>query len=102
MTEVDFAKVSELKENDVTIRRFGRKRVAVCQFEGNYYAFADVCTHDNGPIGEGQLCGREIECPRHGARFDITTGAITAPPAFAPLKTYPIRLAGDTLKVNLE
>ncbi len=50
------------------------RAIAVFHCEGGYYAIDDVCTHDGGPLAEGELMGCEIQCPRHGARFDVRTG----------------------------
>jgi 3-phenylpropionate/trans-cinnamate dioxygenase ferredoxin subunit len=102
MAEVVFGKTSEIENEKVVVRRFGRNRVAVCRFENNYYAFKDVCTHDNAPLDQGELCGKVIECPRHGAKFDVTNGEVLAAPAFEALKTYSVRIDGDEINVNLE
>ena len=50
------------------------RAIAVFHCEGGYYAIDDVCTHDGGPLADGELMGCEIQCPRHGARFDVRTG----------------------------
>ncbi|HUF83556.1 MAG TPA: non-heme iron oxygenase ferredoxin subunit [Acidimicrobiia bacterium] len=75
--------------------------VLVCNVGGEYYAVADVCTHDRGPLGEGRLRGPIIECPRHGARFDVRDGSVKVPPAVVPIDTYPVRVRGDELEVEL-
>jgi 3-phenylpropionate/trans-cinnamate dioxygenase ferredoxin subunit len=75
--------------------------VLVCNVGGEFYALADTCTHDRGPLGEGRLRGHLIECPRHGSRFDIRDGAATTPPAMRPVTTYPVRVRGDALEVQL-
>ena len=63
-----------------------------------FYAVEDVCTHDGGPLGEGKLDGCELICPRHGARFDVRTGAATRMPAIEPAPTYAVRVEdGDVL-----
>jgi 3-phenylpropionate/trans-cinnamate dioxygenase ferredoxin subunit len=74
--------------------------VGVANVEGKFYAFADVCTHDGGPVAEGELDGCVIECPRHGARFDITTGAVLAMPAVTPLPVYDLKIEGDVIRVS--
>ena len=53
-------------------------------------------------IGDGELYGYEIECPRHGARFDIRTGAVTRMPAVVPVKWFPTRVEGDEIQVGLD
>jgi 3-phenylpropionate/trans-cinnamate dioxygenase ferredoxin subunit len=72
--------------------------VVVVNLDGVLYAVEDVCTHDGGPLGEGKLDGCELICPRHGARFDVRTGAATRMPAIAPAPTYEVRVQdGDVL-----
>ncbi len=63
------------------------------------HAVQNVCTHDDGPLGEADLSGGVIECPRHGARFDVTTGAVLRMPAATPLRTYPARVADGWVEV---
>ena len=66
--------------------------VLVANCNGEYYAIEDRCTHDDGPLAEGRLYFCEIECPRHGAKFDMKTGKATALPAFNPVASYPVRV----------
>jgi 3-phenylpropionate/trans-cinnamate dioxygenase ferredoxin component len=68
---------------------------------GQFYAIGDVCTHDDGPLGDGDLDGYEIICPRHGAHFDVRTGQATRRPAFAPTPWYPVRLVEGFLEVGI-
>jgi 3-phenylpropionate/trans-cinnamate dioxygenase ferredoxin subunit len=75
--------------------------VLVCHVGGDYYAVADVCTHDRGPLGEGRLRGPIIECPRHGARFDVRDGTVQAPPAVRSLPTYPVRVRDGVVDVQI-
>ncbi|RIK41185.1 MAG: biphenyl 2,3-dioxygenase [Chloroflexi bacterium] len=71
-------------------------RVALFNVEGQIYAIEDVCTHDGGPLVEGEIVnGHEVICPRHGARFDIRTGAALSLPAFEPTNTYAVRIEGQ-------
>lgn len=76
--------------------------IAVFNVGGTYYAIEDVCTHDDGPLAEGELIGYEIECPRHGARFDIRDGSVTRMPAVLPIQWFPTRVEGDTIQVGFE
>jgi 3-phenylpropionate/trans-cinnamate dioxygenase ferredoxin subunit len=62
--------------------------VVLFNVEGELFCIADVCTHDGGPLGEGELYDHEIECPRHGALFDIRTGAALTFPATTPTAVY--------------
>lgn len=95
----DFIKVATLEE----LPAGGRKlleiediRIALFNVDGQIYAIEDVCTHDGGPLVEGEvLDGCQVQCPRHGARFDIRTGAALSMPAFEPTNTYEVRIEGD-------
>lgn len=73
----------------------------ILNLTGQYYAIADVCSHDDGPVGEGTLEGFEIICPRHGARFDVRTGKVIALPAFVDIPAYPVRLVGDQIEIGI-
>lgn len=75
--------------------------IAVFNVGGAYYAIEDICTHDDGPLVEGDLDGFEIECPRHGARFDVRTGAVRQMPAVIPVRWFPVRVEGDALQVDI-
>ena len=94
------AKTSEIEEGQVKIVRAGDAPVGLTLVEGEYFAFANMCTHDDGPVAEGELDGHTIECPRHGARFDIRTGRALSLPAVSPLPVYAVEVEGDTIKVS--
>jgi len=64
--------------------------VAVINCGGKFHAIEDVCTHDGGELTGGVIENCEIECPRHGARFDIRSGEVLTPPAYEPVPTYPV------------
>ena len=74
--------------------------VLLCNYDGNLYAVEDVCTHDGGPLDQGVLEGCVIECPRHGATFDVRTGAALSLPAIEPLPTYRVRVEGDDVYIE--
>jgi 3-phenylpropionate/trans-cinnamate dioxygenase ferredoxin subunit len=93
------AKVGEIPAGGVKIVRLEDREIAVFFLDGAYYAMDDVCTHDGGPVAEGLIDGDVIECPRHGARFDIRTGAALSMPATVPVQTYPVRVEGDEIQV---
>lgn len=99
---VTVARVGEIAPGTVKVVRIDGVPIGVANVAGEYYAFADVCTHDDGPVAEGELDEYEIECPRHGARFDIRTGAVRLLPAVVPIPVYPLRVAGDAIQVQPE
>ena len=73
----------------------------ICNVDGDFYAIEDVCTHDGGPLDQGELEGNRIMCPRHGALFDVTSGAALTLPAVIPLETYPVSTEGDDVLVEV-
>lgn len=76
--------------------------VVIFNVDGKFYAIADVCTHDDGPLADGDLTGFKIECPRHGACFDIRNGLALSLPAVTPIPTYPIKLEDGFIWVGWE
>lgn len=76
-------------------------RVALFNLEGTIYALEDMCTHDGGPLVEGDVVnGCEVMCPRHGARFDIRTGEALSFPAFEATNTYEVQIEGDDVLIE--
>ena len=97
---VTVGKTSDVPPGTVRVFVVDGRGVAVANVDGQFYAFADVCTHDDGPVAEGELDGCVIECPRHGARFDVTTGQALAMPAVVPLPVYDLKVEGDEIRVS--
>ena len=77
------------------------RKIAVYRLESAYYAIDDICTHDGGPLAEGEVEGDQVICPRHGARFSIKTGAALSFPAITPVESYPVRVDGEELFIGL-
>ena len=98
----DFVKVADLNEikpGQRKIIEFEDVTVALLNVKGEYFCIEDVCTHDGGPVAEGQLDGYSIECPRHGALFDIRDGRVLSMPAVVPMPTYEVRIEGNNILV---
>jgi 3-phenylpropionate/trans-cinnamate dioxygenase ferredoxin subunit len=102
MAFVKAGKVSEVPPGRVKVVEIGDEDVALCNVSGEILAVANVCTHDQGPLGEGYLLGDEIECPRHGARFNVRTGAVKTLPAIIPIPTFEVRIEGDDILVDVD
>ena len=75
--------------------------VAVCNVDGEFYAIADTCTHGEWALSDGWLEGHVVECSLHMAKFDVRTGGVLSPPATCPVASYPVRLAGDEVQVDI-
>jgi len=96
--------VAEIETGSARAVNIGEERVLLCRLPNEeIHAVEDRCSHDGAGLADGALHGAEIECPRHGARFDITTGAALRMPAVAPIETYPIRISDDGwVEIDLE
>jgi 3-phenylpropionate/trans-cinnamate dioxygenase ferredoxin subunit len=77
------------------------RKIAVFHLGIAYYAIDDICTHDGGPLADGEVDGEQVICPRHGARFSIKTGAALSFPAITPVESYPVRVDGEELYIGL-
>lgn len=96
------ARVEDVAEGRVLVFPVGDHDIALCNVEGQFYAVDDVCTHDGGALDQGYLEGNEIECPRHGARFDVRNGAVTQMPAFQAIETHAVRVEDGAVQVAEE
>ncbi len=101
-TWLTVARTSDIPPERVAVFHVGDHEVAVCNLGGEFYAIDDLCTHDGGSLDQGELDDAEIECPRHGARFDVRTGAAVQLPAFEPVETHEVRVESDTVQVSME
>ncbi|RPI31838.1 MAG: non-heme iron oxygenase ferredoxin subunit [Chloroflexota bacterium] len=77
------------------------KPIVIFNLAGQYFAIGDVCSHDNGPVGDGELEGYSVACPRHGARFDVRSGKVLSPPAIVDIPAYPVRVVDGMLEVGV-
>jgi 3-phenylpropionate/trans-cinnamate dioxygenase ferredoxin subunit len=95
-------RVSDIPAGTVGYAEVDGLRLAIANKDGEFYAVDDICTHDGGSLDQGELQGYNIECPRHGARFDVRTGRVTALPAIIPIGTYEVKVEGDDVLVDME
>ena len=100
-TFYEIAKVNDLPPGERFFLEVDSAQIVVFNIAGQFYAIGDVCTHDDGPLGDGVLEGYEIVCPRHGAHFDVRTGKAVRLPAVRPTPFYPVRVAGDALEIGI-
>jgi 3-phenylpropionate/trans-cinnamate dioxygenase ferredoxin subunit len=100
---VPVAKTSEIPDPGTLLVEVGDRLVALIHAAGHFYALDDVCTHDGGPLSEGPVDPRErtIACPRHGAKFDLATGAALSMPATKPTVAHEVKVEGDQVFVRL-
>jgi nitrite reductase/ring-hydroxylating ferredoxin subunit len=92
---------ADLQNGERRIVEIDELAIAVFNIGGSYYAIADVCSHDDGPVAEGELNEFAIECPRHGAHFDVRTGKVLSFPAIVDIPSYPVKIENDEILVGL-
>ena len=98
---VRIGKASDVPPGRVIVCPVGDREIALCNADGTLYAIDNVCSHDEGSLDQGELLGLEVECPRHGARFDIRTGDVTEGPAVLPIDAFPVRVIGDEVEIEV-
>jgi 3-phenylpropionate/trans-cinnamate dioxygenase ferredoxin component len=95
------ARFSEIPDPGRIVVEVDDRLVVVLRVSGELFAIDDVCTHDGGPLGEGELDDHTIACPRHGAQFDIRDGRALTMPATRPTAAHEVKLEGDEVFVKL-
>ncbi|HYQ96514.1 MAG TPA: non-heme iron oxygenase ferredoxin subunit [Candidatus Eisenbacteria bacterium] len=98
---VRVGKVSDIPVGRAEVFDVDDRKIAVFRLEDGFYAIEDICTHDGGPLAEGEIEEDQVICPRHGARFNIRTGAALTLPAVTPVESYPVRVDGNELFIGL-
>ena len=103
MALIDVCPVEELPPGSMKLVPAGSITVGVYNCNGEYYAIEDRCSHDDGPLCEGDWDEEEctVVCPRHGSQFDLATGRPLSLPAYEPVETYPVRVDDGMVKVEV-
>jgi len=101
MPAVKVAQVSEIAPGTGKVASTGGKTLAIFNLNGVFHAIDNACTHVGGPLGEGRVQGTVVTCPWHGSEFDVTTGQVVKGPARRPVATYPTRVEGNDVLVDL-
>jgi 3-phenylpropionate/trans-cinnamate dioxygenase ferredoxin subunit len=101
---INVCTVSELPSGERKLVEWEDLEIGVFNCDGEYFAIEDRCSHDDGPLAEGEFdkdtC--TVECPRHGSLFDLRTGKPKTLPAYEPVDTFPVRVEDDTVKLEVE
>lgn len=90
---------NEIAEGTIVKVNVDGKSILLARYQGMIYALDDVCTHDEGQLADGDLVDGQIQCPRHGARFDLKTGAATRMPAIVGIGIYKVRVENGEVYV---
>jgi 3-phenylpropionate/trans-cinnamate dioxygenase ferredoxin component len=103
-TEVEYFEIApadELHDGERLFVEIGGKPIVIFKIAGNFFSIADVCSHDDGPVGEGKLEGYNITCPRHGAQFDVRSGKVVQMPAVVDIPAYPVKVIDGTIQLGV-
>ena len=98
---VEIAPESELPNGERLFIEVGGKALVIFNIAGQYFAIGDVCTHDEGPVGDGDLEGFNIVCPRHGGEFDIQTGKAVQMPAVVDIPAYSVKVMDGNIFIGV-
>ena len=98
---VKVLKTDEIVPGQGKLIEVGGKKIALFNVAASFYAIDDTCSHRGGPLSEGSLDGKEVTCPLHGARFDVTTGEVLGPPAPEGVARHNVRVEGENIEVEI-
>jgi 3-phenylpropionate/trans-cinnamate dioxygenase ferredoxin subunit len=98
---IEVAPLSGLPNGERLFVEIDDRPIVIFNLAGDLYAIADICSHDDGPVGEGDLEGFEIICPRHGAKFDVRSGKVLTMPAVVDIPAYPVRVVDEMIQLGL-
>jgi 3-phenylpropionate/trans-cinnamate dioxygenase ferredoxin component len=102
-TKISVCPAAELGPGQMRLVELDGRKVGVFNCDGALYAIEDRCSHDDGPLAEGEFdpAACTVECPRHGSLFDLTTGRPKTLPAFKPVQTFAAAVEGDTITLEV-
>lgn len=95
------AAVGDLPNGERLFVEIDSEYIIVFNIGGEYFAIADLCSHDDGPLGDGEVIDHAVACPRHGARFDLRSGEALTFPAVQDIPAYPVRIKDGAVEVGL-
>lgn len=98
---VAIASTDEIANGERLFVEIGDLPVVIFNVAGQYFAIGDVCSHDDGPLGEGEIDGFAVKCPRHGAEFDVRTGKVLSLPAIVDIPAYPVRVEEGQIMLGI-
>lgn len=98
---LEIAPIGDLPEGERLFVDIGDDPVVIFNIAGKFFAVGDICSHDDGPLGDGDLEGYNAVCPRHGAEFDVRTGKAILMPAVVDIPAYPVRVVDGMIEVGV-
>jgi 3-phenylpropionate/trans-cinnamate dioxygenase ferredoxin component len=102
-TKIPVCPAAELPPGEMRLVEHDGTKIGVFNCAGTLYAIEDRCSHDNGPLAEGEFDAGActVECPRHGSLFDLTSGRPKTLPAYAPVQTFSATVEDDTIVLEV-
>jgi len=102
-TQISVCPLAELPPGAMRLVEHGETKIGVFNCDGTLYAIEDRCSHDDGPLAEGEFSAEActVECPRHGSLFDLTTGRPKTLPAYAPVQTFTTAVVDDNIVLEV-
>jgi 3-phenylpropionate/trans-cinnamate dioxygenase ferredoxin subunit len=98
---IEITMTEDVPEGERIFIEVAGRSIVIFNLAGKLFAIGDICSHDNGSVGDGEIEGTEIICPRHGARFDTRTGRATSLPAVVDIPAYPVRVVEGMIQVGM-
>jgi 3-phenylpropionate/trans-cinnamate dioxygenase ferredoxin subunit len=104
VTTIEVCPAAELSDGETILVEHDGQKIGVFNCAGTLYAIEDRCSHDDGPLAEGEFDAGActVECPRHGSLFDLTTGRPKTLPAYAPVETFPVSVEDETIILEVD
>ena len=98
---VKAASIGEIAPGQCRLAVLKGKEIVLFNVDGEFFALDNLCTHEEGPLCEGEIEGHEVTCPWHGARFDIRTGEVLQDPAYEAVARHNVRVTGSDIEVEI-
>ena len=98
---VEIAPASELPNGERLFFEIEGKPIVIFNIAGQFFSIGDICSHDDGPVGEGDVEGFTITCPRHGGEFDLQTGKAVQLPAVVDIPAYPVKVVDGMIQLGI-
>lgn len=98
---LEIAPESELPPGERLFVEIGGQSLVIFNIAGQFFSIADICSHDDGPVGEGDLEGYNVVCPRHGGEFDVRTGKAVQLPVVVDIPAYPVQIRDGNIFIGI-
>jgi len=97
----EIASTDDLQNGERLFVDIGDTPIVIFNIAGEFFAIGDICSHDDGPLGDGDIEDHTVICPRHGAEFDVRTGKVVSMPAVVDIPAYPVQVRDGTIFVGV-